>query len=484
MVSGRFEDYLFEEVVITESNAPRFILNGEEVDIWDGELSHYHSLSVVDYIKESLLEFEEKEIDPFPEIIGKGSEKEMLKNALMSGSNILFKGMKGYGKTTFSKSIAKLLPERILAVKGCKINDDPTRPVCFSCKKAVMEENEVELTWVTRKWVRILGDPMMTTRQLIGGLSIQKIREGYDIDSPEVFTPGRILKAHRGIAYVDELGAIPSAMQTLLHELLEEKQITTPEGDIIPMRIDTIFISSTNPANYRGTSDIKEPLLDRMEEIYIGPPDNLEEEILIGLRNMRLKDGPALPDWHLRILARTVRLARNDGSKIAARIEVEPSCRATIKLFDHVRASALRANRDAVLFADYGKNYENIKLGLRSRIELDYEDMSKDEVISALVEEAINQTSMEIYSRIPRDEFGGIIKDVEDLSSSGIIDVERAEFSDKKHLSAFINNLCSSAQEFNSAFEMLLEALRRCTGVIYKIECGKYEYSGRGAITS
>ncbi len=478
-MGGRFEDYLFEEVVITESNAPRFVLNGEEVNIWDGELSHYHSLSVADYIKEKLLEFEEKEIDPFPEIIGKESEKEMLKNALMSGSNILFKGMKGYGKTTFSKSIAKLLPERILAIKGCKIDDDPTKPVCFSCKKAVIEENEVELTWVGRKWVRILGDPMMTTRQLIGGLSIQKIREGYDIDSPEVFTPGRVLKAHRGIAYVDELGAIPSAMQTLLHELFEEKQITTPEGDIIPMKIDTIFIASTNPANYRGTSDIKEPLLDRMEEIYIGPPESLEEEILIGLRNMKLRSGPALPDWHLRVLARTVRLARN-GGKISARIEVEPSCRATIKLFDHVRASALRANRDAVLFADYGKEYENIKLGLRSRIELDYEEMSKDEIISALVEEAINQTSMEIYSRIPRDEFGGIIRDIEDLSD--IIEVERAEFLDKKHLSAFINNLCSSPVESISAFEMLLETLRRCTGVVSKIECGKYEYAGKRSI--
>lgn len=480
MASEHLEDYLFEEVVITESNAPKFILNGQEVNIWDGDLSHYHSLSVADYIRDGLLEFEKNGIDPFPEIIGKKSEKEMLKNALMSGSNVLFKGMKGYGKTTFSKSIAKLLPEKILAVKGCKINDDPTRPVCFSCKKALMEENEVELTWVGRKWVRILGDPMMTTRQLIGGLSIQKIREGHDIDSPEVFTPGRILKAHRGIAYVDELGAIPSAMQTLLHELLEEKQITTPEGDIIPMRIDTIFISSTNPANYRGTSDIKEPLLDRMEEIFIGPPETLEEEILIGLRNMKLKDGPALPDWHLKILARTVRVARmKDGNKFANRIETEPSCRATIKLFDHVRASALRANRESVMLADYGKNYENIKLGLRSRIELDYEDISKDEVISALVEDAINRTSMEIYSRIPRDEFGGIM---EDISSLGVIDVERAEFSEQAHLTSFIESLCSSPVEYNSALEILLETLRRCTGVISKIECGKYEYTGRESI--
>jgi magnesium chelatase subunit I len=468
------EEYLFEDIVINEANAPRFTLDGVEVDIWDDGYVRYHSLSVVDYLRDGLLKFEERGVDPFSEIIGKRAEKEMLKNALISGSNILFKGMKGYGKTTFSKAIAKLLPERILAVKGCKINDDPTRPVCFSCKRALLEDEEVKLTWIGRKWVRILGDPMMTTRQLIGGLSIQKIREGYDIDSPEVFTPGRILKAHRGIAYVDELGAIPSAMQTLLHELLEEKQITTPEGDIIPIKIDTVFISSTNPANYRGTADIKEPLLDRMEEIYIGPPETLEEEILIGLRNMKLKQGPIIPDWHLRILARTVRLARTrDGSRIANRIEVEPSCRATIKLFDHVRASALRANREAVILADYGKDYENVKLGMRSRIELDYEDFSKDEVISALVEDAINRTAMEIYSKIPKEKFGGIM---EDISILGEIDIERVEFSDTEHLFPFISNFCSPA-EYNSALEILLESLRRCTGMVTKIDVGKYEYA-------
>ncbi|HDD35941.1 MAG TPA: ATPase, partial [Archaeoglobus veneficus] len=238
-------EYIFEEVVVKETSSPIFTLNGEEIDIWCDEYSNYHSKSIADYVKEKLIEFEKAGVDPFSEIVGKDVEKEMVKNALMSGSNILFKGRKGYGKTTFSKSLVKLLPEKLLAIKGCKIHDDPTKPTCFSCKKKLLEQDKIELTWVPRKWIRIAGDPMMTTRQLIGGISIQKIKEGYDLDHPEVFTPGRILKAHRGIAYFDELGAIPSALQTLLHELLEERQITTPEGDIIPIKIDTLFIAST-----------------------------------------------------------------------------------------------------------------------------------------------------------------------------------------------------------------------------------------------
>ncbi|HID44101.1 MAG TPA: ATPase, partial [Archaeoglobaceae archaeon] len=461
------DEYIFEEVRVRRRNSLDFILDGEEIDLWSDEYIEFHSKKIIDYVREKLLKYEGGEKDPFHEIIGKEREKEMVKNALMSGSSILFKGMKGYGKTTFSKSITKLLPEKLLAVKGCKIHDDPVQPVCFSCKRKILEEDSVELTWMPGKWIRISGDPMMTTRQLIGGISIQKVREGYDLDHPEVFTPGRILKAHRGIAYFDELGAVPSAMQTLLHELLEEKQITTPEGDIIPVRIDTIFIASTNPANYKGTSDIKEPLLDRLEEIPVGTPESLKEEITIGLKNMGLKEGAILPVWHLKILARAVRYARKrEECAIASRIEVEPSCRATIKLFDHLRASATRRKHKAAMLVDYGENYEIIKLGMRSRIEPDYgEDISKDEIIEKLAEEAINRTCSEIYSSIPDENFGKIVSEIRELDDDGI-DVE--EDYDLKKFPEIWKSLvlmAKSPEEVKSAFEIMLESISRCTNL-------------------
>ncbi len=470
-------EYIFEDVIVTERNAPRYILNGEEVDIWSEEYVNYHSKSVAEYIREKLIEYEKAGIDPFSEIVGKEAEKEMVKTALLSGSNILFKGKKGYGKTTFSKSIAKLLPEKILAIKGCKIHDDPTRPVCFSCKKKLLEEDEIELTFVPKKWIRIAGDPMMTTRQLIGGISLQKIKEGYDLDHPEVFTPGRVLKAHRGIAYFDELGSIPSALQTLLHELLEERQITTPEGDIIPMKIDTIVIASTNPANYKGVADIKEPLLDRMEQIDIGPPETIEEEIEIGLRNMSLKSGAIIPDWHLRILAGAVRCMRSKECRYATRIEVEPSCRATIKLFDHVRAAATRKGREVVMLADYGKNFEIVKLALKSRFEVDYEEeISKDEVIEAVINDSIDAVCSEIYSAIPRSIFGGMMEDIASLER---IDVYNTNgLSEQRYLWSFVTSMCRDKREVRSALEITLESIARCTGLVEREELGVYAYTG------
>jgi magnesium chelatase subunit I len=467
---------IFEEIMITPSNAPVYLLHGEEVNIWDEPFEYYHSRSPTEYIREKILEFEKSGKDPFPDIVGKEKEKEMVKTALMSGSSILFKGKRGYGKTTFSKAIAKLLPDKLLAIKGCKIHDDPTRPTCFSCKKKVLHEREVELEWVPRVWVRIPGDPMMTTRQLIGGISIQKIREGYDLDHPEVFVPGRALKANRGIGYYDELGAIPTALQTLLHELFEEGQITTPEGDVVPFHLNSIEIASTNPANYRGTSPIKEPLLDRMEQIEIGPPESLEEEIEIGLRNShyrKMEEVAKIPVWHMKILARIVRYARSKRCHIASKITSEPSCRATIKLYDHVISYAIRNGKSVITLEDYGNNYDVVKLALGGRLEVTYEvETEKEKIIEKLVEEAINRTCADIYATIPREEFNFILKEILSMGykMNGTIKIELREAVERlpefKKVNELIQTLAEDKWMRLSALEILLESIGRCTGLI------------------
>jgi magnesium chelatase subunit I len=472
-------DLLFEEIEVDRGNAPHYLLEEREIDIWDEPYLFYHSKSPVDYIREKVLEYEKREEDPFPDVVGKKREKELIKNALISGSTILFKGRKGYGKTTFSKAIAKLLPDKILAIKGCKINDDPTHPSCFSCKEKIIEQNKVEVTWIPRIWVRIPGDPMLTTRQLIGGISIQKIREGYDLDHPEVFIPGRALKAHRGVGYFDELGAIPSSLQTLLHELFEERQVTTIEGDIVPFRFDSVILAATNPANYRGTSPIKEPLLDRMEEIEIGPPETLDAEIEIGRRNMYLvkEKGlePRMPYWHSRILARIVRYARDkDKRDVASKIDSEPSCRATIKLFDHLKSAAIRNGRGIPLLLDYGESYDIVKLALVGRIELVYGAReSKDEVIRRLVEMAFNETSKELYQRIPEDKFeefySELVKMGEAIEKQSYLRMDfnivprlRMHPTVKSVIDGIIANGKVEDELYLSALEITLEAMARC----------------------
>jgi magnesium chelatase subunit I len=366
-----------------------------------------------------------------------------------------------------------------LAIRGCKIYDDPTRPVDYACKYKIMRAleggEEVELVEIPPPFIRLPGDPQLTSRQLIGGISIQRVREGYDLDHPEVFLPGRALKGNRGLIYIDELGAIPSVLQTLLHELFEEKQVTTTEGDIVPFKIDTIVIASTNPANYRGTNPIKEPLLDRMEKIQVNPPKSLEEEVEIGLRNMYVVkekgQKPNMPYWHLEIGALAIRSLRRSA-------ETGPSCRATIKLYDHLKSVAIRKGRQIPLLIDYGKSYGVAKLALLGRVEFPEESpRSVGERIEEIVEKSIDEICKQVYARIPSDKFGDFYEELRRVCEDrAVVDLELVSHLKKSSLvDSVVNNLLKedkygavdedllkNEECYLACAEMLLESLARC----------------------
>ena len=482
---GEVENIIYSDIKLSKGYSPKFYLNCREVDIWSEEYSFYHTWSTVDYVRHRIRETEKKGEDAFPDIVGKRLEKELLKNALFSGSPILFKGDRGYGKTTFSKAVAKLLPQKLLAIKDCRIHDDPAHPVCFSCKWRVTHQEKVDLTWIPRIWVRIPGDPMLTTRQLIGGVSIQKLREGYDIDHPDVFIPGRALKANRGVGYFDELGAIPSSLQTMLHELLEEHQITTSEGDLIPLGIDSLEIASTNPSNYRGTTAIKEPLLDRMEVIEIGAPETLEEEIEIAMRNMyytrRFGERAPIPVWHKRILAQIPRFGRN-GFKGKVQLSAELSCRATIKLFDHVYSRVERRSGRVPRIRDYGENYEVVKLALNGRLELEYGSrLSKNDFITTLVTEAMKSECKRIYEDyLPKEQFDAFLKELrrlgEKVEGGSLIKLDdsvSAKAAGSQAVSAMFQRMDATDEELRiSALEIVLNSLSLCSEFVVKLEQG------------
>jgi|Deesub1362A_J573_1020465.scaffolds.fasta_scaffold01653_1 magnesium chelatase subunit I len=58
------DDYIFEEVKIKKTSSPDFILNNKEIDIWSEGYIEFHSKSIIEYIRDVLLEFEKKDIDP------------------------------------------------------------------------------------------------------------------------------------------------------------------------------------------------------------------------------------------------------------------------------------------------------------------------------------------------------------------------------------------------------------------------------------
>jgi magnesium chelatase subunit I len=112
-------------------------------------------------------------------------------------------------------------------------------------------------------------------------------------------------------------------------------------------------------------------------------------------------------------------------------------------------------------------------------MEIEYEDeISKDDVIVKLTEEALNRTCGEIYEKIPRNEFKGLMNDLAEFCFEPV-DVEKAkDFEDFEYLYRTLLLIARRKEELRSAFEILLESIKRCTGLIEKVGFGRYVYAG------
>jgi hypothetical protein len=52
-----------------------------------------------------------------------------IENGVLAGHHMIFLGERGQAKSRLIRLLADLLDERVAAVKGCEINDDPYRPI-------------------------------------------------------------------------------------------------------------------------------------------------------------------------------------------------------------------------------------------------------------------------------------------------------------------------------------------------------------------
>ncbi len=174
-----------------------------------------------------------------------------------------------------------------------------------------------------------------------------------------------------------------------------------------------------------------------------------------------------MPEWHARTLARVVMLARSNEVRLPDRVEVEPSCRATIKVFDHVMASALRRKHSAVMLSDYGveNDFSNVLLGLKGRMRLELHQEKLEEVVNTLVNDSLEITCSEMFSKMQREM--SII--ASELGRRGEINAYE-DFTDFSHL------LPGRDEEKPSALEFALESLARCAEVARRVGDGVYVY--------
>ncbi|MGH9040885.1 MAG: AAA family ATPase [Acidimicrobiia bacterium] len=244
-------------------------------------------------------------------------------SVLAAGRNLLLEGPVGSGKTVLGESIAAALGPIRLA--SCWFNCLPGEPMCPQCRAGLSPPGEVELSGVDR-FVRIQGSPDLFPEDLVGDIDPAAALAHGALD-PRAFRPGRLVRAHRRLCFVDELNRLSERLQNLFLELLAEGALTVG-GYEARFPVDTVVVATMNPDEYVGVGRLSEALRDRFERVRLDYPEPADEvEILVS------RVVPATDDDQSRQAAGVIVAFANE-LRAEPEVEAGPSVRATLAAFD------------------------------------------------------------------------------------------------------------------------------------------------------
>src|SRR5579863_6290649 len=207
-----------------------------------------------------------------------------IENGVLAGHHMIFLGERGQAKSRLIRLLADLLDERVAAVKGCEINDDPYRPICGACRRRAAEFGEaLEIEWIgrERRYAEKLATPDVSVADLIGEIDPIKVAEGRYLADEETIHYGLIPRTNRGIFAINELPDLTEKVQVGLFNLMEEKDVQI-KGYKIRLPVDVVFVASANPEDYTSRGRIITPLKDRFDiQIRTHYPKTIEHEIVI-----------------------------------------------------------------------------------------------------------------------------------------------------------------------------------------------------------
>lgn len=342
----------------------------------------YHSVSVFQQLRYAILGKLKRGEDVIRLIQGRHEAKNDVIRALLSGSHPYLVSQEGTGKTRLARSVAELLPP-VPRIAGCPYNDDPAwgkERLCPRCASVSNPAEHFGIEWITglERFSRIQGNEYTNEAKLLGLKDIQAIASGMSPDDPRTFTGTGVFRANRGLLFIDELPAIRTKVQVLLHPILEEQRTILEEyGWEYPL--DLCVAATGNPEGFAHVNEVPRPLIDRLETVYLElPEENVElgimahrEDPLVSqdistsffdLANHPEDDRAYAPWWLLTIINKAVR-----QSRICRWLERASSIRGTMRAADHAYSSALMRGGTITNIEDAA---HGIKLSLRGRIHL------------------------------------------------------------------------------------------------------------------
>ncbi|TMA77908.1 MAG: magnesium chelatase [Deltaproteobacteria bacterium] len=257
-----------------------------------------------------------------------------IENAILSGHHIVFLGERGQAKSRIMRGLIALLDERVPAVAGCEINDDPFHPICRGCRRRALDEGDaLPLAWIGRdhRYGEKLATPDVSMADLIGEIDPIKVAEGRYLADEETIHYGLVPRTHRGIFAINELPDLTEKVQVGLFNLMEEKDVQI-KGYKIRLPLDVVIVASANPEDYTSRGRIITPLKDRFDvQIRTHYPTTLDDEIAIMEQEVPPRDRAGrelrVPDFVKQLIAQLTMEARgsneiNQSSGVSVRVTI------------------------------------------------------------------------------------------------------------------------------------------------------------------
>ena len=369
------------------------------------KISGYKPRTVKQEMRKNLVLMIERGEVLFPGIIG--FEKTVLpqiENAIMSGHDFILLGLRGQAKTRILRALVRFLDERIPAIEGCEMNDDPLKPICPACKgRAAIEGDEAPIRWIHRdeRYREKLATPDVTIADLIGDIDpIKAANRKLSYSDPEVMHYGIVPRTNRGIFAINELPDLAQRIQVGLLNILEEKDIQI-RGFPIRLPLDIQIVFSANPEDYTNRGNIITPLRDRIaSQIMTHYPYTLEDAVKVTAQEAWTARGDGIevivPEY-MKELVEMVALQARKSSYVDQGSGV--SVRMTISLMENLISNAERRairsgeRRQVVRICDLQNGIASIS----GKVELVYEGEQEGAV--AVAKHLVGKAVKEVFAR-------------------------------------------------------------------------------------
>src|SRR3972149_1839252 len=224
--------------------------------------------SIKDEMRENLIRKLKREEPLFQGIVGYDDTviPEII-NAILSRHNMILLGLRGQAKSRIMRQMISLLDEWTPVIAGCKINDNPYRPICRFCSNLIEESGDstpVRFLHRENRFIEKLSTPDVTIADMIGDVDpIKAAKGGLHLSDELTIHYGLVPRANRCIFAINELPDLAGKVQVGLFNILQEGDIQI-KGYPVRLRLDIMMVFSANPEDYTARGKIITPLKDRI----------------------------------------------------------------------------------------------------------------------------------------------------------------------------------------------------------------------------